>query len=59
MSHLDRYGDTLEDSTNTHRCRKGWLTPEDADTPIPCPICKPRRKDGHRATQTPKTRPAA
>jgi hypothetical protein len=34
---LDRTGEERTD----HNCRNGWLTGPYADTPVPCPECKP------------------
>jgi hypothetical protein len=41
---LDRTGEPIDPDVCPHGCRKGgWLTPEDADLQIPCPLHRPRR----------------
>lgn len=35
----DRTGDDID--PDGHTCRRGWLTPHDADNPVPCPLCRP------------------
>lgn len=44
----DRTGEPID--PGQHRCRDGWLSPEGADVPVPCPECKPWLK--HRRPPT-------
>jgi len=34
-----------------HECRKGWLSPPDADRPVPCLICRPHLAPDRRVRQ--------
>lgn len=53
---LDRTGEPITE----HRCRNGWLTPADSDSPRLRPICRPqKRRDLHDyAERTPSARAA-
>lgn len=46
-----RYGDPdhepVDEPPEPHECRRGWLDP-DADTPVPCLVCKPWLKSEQR-----------
>jgi hypothetical protein len=37
----DRNGDPIDDDPPEHTCRQGWLHHPLADTPRPCPTCRP------------------
>lgn len=37
----DRDGEPVEEVSDLHVCRRGWLSPANADRPVPCPTCRP------------------
>lgn len=41
MNDFHRQPTDLELEWHHSRCRRGWLTPPDADKPIPCVVCRP------------------
>uniref|UniRef100_UPI003F491A87 hypothetical protein n=1 Tax=Nocardia suismassiliense TaxID=2077092 RepID=UPI003F491A87 len=59
---LDRTGEPVDDSAPWHdpRCRDGWLSGDDADIAIACPLHRPPRNTIHDyAERTPSLRAQA